>query len=153
MADPVLVKETAGKARAQLGKSYAIGGPDDKGGWIVRGKPLTSDQNPREFDCSGFSKWVLGQMGIDLPDGCALQIQVCRKLSVMEAPQPLDLGFACLHGRDETPDHVVLRLDDQNVIEARGFQAGHDYNKVIIRPVSAWEAQAGWLGWHRAPGL
>lgn len=138
-------------AQKQLGKPYAIGYKDSAGRWVVRGKPSIWDADPREFDCSGYSKWVIGQTGIVLPDGCHDQIRKCNKIST--AAKPLDLGFADLHGGDGEPDHVIVVEDEGTVLEARGAQAGHDYGKVIRRPRSAWEAQKGFMGWYRVPGI
>lgn len=141
---------------AQLGKTYAIGGPDKNGQWVVRGKPSISNLNPDNFDCSGLSRWIIAQ-GRDeygkvmvLPDGCREQIKVCRALA-NEPRLPLDLGFAALHHQE--PDHVIIVADEAHVIEARGQQQGKDYGKVIQRPIPIWEAQKGFLGWWRVPGV
>lgn len=144
------VEAALARARACLGVPYAIGGmgPDKK--WIVRGKPEIEDLEPREFDCSGFSRWVLGQAGAVIPHGCVAQMAFT---SPVQKEQPLDLGFADLRGVDGLPDHVVISFDDKTVIEARGPQPGKDYGKVIFRPKSVWLAQKGWLGWRRAPSL
>lgn len=144
-----VINTAMGRAYDQMGKPYAIGGPDGNGGWVVRGKPAVDDENPNEFDCSGFSKWVVARCGVILPDGCAAQIKFCSKLD--DGELPLDLGFAALHGADV--DHVVVVFDRDRVIEARGHQEGKDYGKVIIRPKSAWEVQKGFLGWYRVPGI
>ena len=120
-------------------------------------KPRLSETAPKACDCSGFSRWVIGQGNapdgkyINLPVGSHDQFLLCKPVPC--APRPLDLGFADLHGGDARADHVVVRLDAEWVIEARGHQVGKDFGKVIARPVAAWEAQKGWLGWRAVPGI
>ena len=148
-------------AKAQLGKPYAIGGPDPVTGiWSVRGKPEITDPNPSEMDCSGFSRWLIGQgvqesgLRIVLPHGAQEQIGKC--MAVASGWRPLDLGFGDMDMDPKDPrpiDHVIIRLDERTVIEARGPQKGRDYGKVITRPVSAWEAWPGFLGFWRVPGI
>ena len=149
--------------RAQLMIPYAIGGPDPKTGeWIVRGKPLPAELEPKEFDCSGLSRWTLAQGqktdgGIVLvPHGTKDQIKFCRPLGA-EPLKLFDLGFADLQGRDGAPYHVVIRAGKNSagqdiVIEARGKQ-GDKYGYVIEKLASVWEVQKGFLGWWRAPGI
>lgn len=145
------VIELAGK---QLNKSYAIGGLDKNGLWLTKGKPSIEDPEPVDFDCSGLSRWIIGQGTQDngrtiiIPHGCINQIKFCKPM-VFVKPRPLDLGFADLSKQDGKPDHVVIVLDSINVIEARG----NPYNKVILRPVSAWENQKGFLGFWSVPGV
>jgi cell wall-associated NlpC family hydrolase len=132
----------------QLGKPYQFGAK-----W-----PSTDTDPQSPVDCSGFSRWAIAQ-GRDghgrqtlLPHGCINQIKVCTPLGIQK-PCRLDLGFADLHGNDGAPDHVIIKLDDVWVIEARGPQQGADYNKIIKRPISVWEAQKGFLGWWRPAGI
>lgn len=144
-------------AKSQLGKPYAIGGWEGQGKdkiYVVRGKPGINNPNPRDFDCSGFSRWIIAQ-GLDenkrcivLPHGCVEQIKFCRPLA-HQAPRRLDLGFASLHSSDGSPDHVIVRYDDYDVIEARG----EPRNMVIMRPIKVWENQKGFLGWWEVPGV
>ena len=141
----------------QLGKPYAIGAKDLKTKkWVVRGKPEVCDEDPMEFDCSGLSRWIIAQ-GIDqhgkrlvLPRGSYNQVKECRP--VVTGWRPLDLGFADMDGEGGI-DHVIIRLNEELVVEARGHQKDRDYGKVITRPVSAWEAWRGFFGWFRAPGI
>ena len=127
--------------------------------------PLT-DTNPQApVDCSGFSRWIIGQgrdahgRQIVLPHSCINQIKVCKPLA-LERPLVLDLGFADLIGQDGAPDHVVVRISESLVIEARGCKThlGHKpelcpYKKVVLRPAAVWDAQKGFMGWWRVPGL
>lgn len=147
-------------ALKQMGKPYAIGGKDRSGKWVVRGKPDIYNEDPEEFDCSGFSRWIIGQgMKTDgrrilIPHGAQEQLAFCKP--VTKNPRPLDLGFGDmdLDPKDPRPiDHVIIRLTDTMVIEARGPQKGRDYGKVITRPVSAWENWKGFMGWWRAEGI
>ncbi len=149
-------------AKTQLGKLYAIGGPDPvTGAWVVRGKPEITEADPMAFDCSGFSRWLIGQgvqdsgLRIVLPHGAQEQLAKCVAVGAGRW-RPLDLGFGDMDmdPKDKRPiDHVIIRLNEQLVIEARGPQKNRDYGKVITRPVSAWEAWPGFLGWWRVPGI
>jgi cell wall-associated NlpC family hydrolase len=100
-------------------------------------------------DCSGFSRWVLSLAGVTLPDGSYNQIKVCEKLpgSQQTDPPPLSLGFY-QSPKGDSVDHVVVSCGNGVVIEARGYP----HNQVILRPVSAWTAQPGFLGFYAAPG-
>jgi len=141
----------------QIGIPYAIGGKDkETGKWIVRGKPHIHRAEPDEFDCSGLSRWIIGQ-GVNIrgkrtiiPHGCRFQIRKCEP--VHGDVMPLDLGFADMRGKSEV-NHVVIRYSETIVIEARGKQQGRNYGKVITRPVSAWENWKGFYGWWRVPGI
>lgn len=146
------VENAVQMALTQVGKPYAIGGLDGNGRWVVRGKPSVHDSDPKDFDCSGFASWVVGQTGIILPDGCKAQRLYCKELLAGDDDLSLDLWFADLHG-DPAPDHVVISIPGPNVIEARGPQVGKEYGRVIIRPKIVWIAQKGFLGRFRVPGL
>ena len=140
----------------QLGVTYAIGGFKD-GRYVERGKPSISNTKPDEFDCSGLTRWIVAQ-GRDengkvtvLPHGTGAQIAFCKPLA-LQKPRRLDLGFADMD-KSGTVDHVVVVCDGSNVIEARGKQKGKDYGKVIMRPMTAWEAWGGFMGWWEVPGI
>ena len=154
MFSPAEVRRVVDIAMKQLGKPYAIGCEDKTTKkWVVKGKPSISNPNPDDMDCSGFSRWLIGQGRCEdgkiivIPHGCRDQIKFCNALG-SQSPRPLDLGFANLNP-DDAPDHVVIVIDGANVIEARG----KPYNKVIIRPISVWEAQKGFLGFWSVPGV
>lgn len=141
--------------RDQVGKNYAIGGPGKDGKWITRGKPSLSVIDPSEFDCSGLSRWIIGQGRnykndrISLPHGTYNQINVCRPLLV-EPWRPLDLGFSeSIRDTDDIIDHVIIRITETTVIEARGKPFHH----VVQRPVKAWEKYPGFWGWYRVSGI
>ncbi len=147
----------------QVGKLYAIGGPDAvTGKWVVRGKPNISEKDPLAFDCSGLSRWLIGQgvqesgLSIVLPHGAQEQIAKCLVVTNPKAWRPLDLGFGDMDmdPKDARPiDHVIIRIDETTVLEARAPQPNRDYGKVITRPVSAWEKWPGFMGWWRVPGI
>lgn len=102
-------------------------------------------------DCSGLSLWTLFQAGVKLPDGAANQFKVCTKLPAawQGDPPALALGFYSPDNTPEKIDHVVVSMGAGVVIEARG----EPYNCVICRPVAAWAAQKGFLGFYAPPGL
>lgn len=152
------VQDAIEDAKAMQGAPYLLGSK-----W----EPLTRFPCSRQdwparpagpVDCSGYARWVLGRAGLVIPDGTWHQIRHCRKLE-LAVPRPLDLGFADLDGSGE-PDHVVVALDAENVIEARGCSkhTGHSagtcpFGRVVIRPVAKWNAQKGFLGWYFVPGV
>jgi cell wall-associated NlpC family hydrolase len=124
-----------------------IGAPYLLGAKWEPNTPSTALRGP--VDCSGFSLWTLSLSGIMLPDGSFNQIKVCSKLPASEQsdPPPLSLGFY-QPPDSQTVDHVVVSCGNGVVIEARG----EPYNQVIMRPVSAWLAQPGFLGFYAPPG-
>ena len=126
-------------ADGMLGREYLLGAK-----WILA---MREPFGP--IDCSGFSRWVLWQAGIVIPDGSYNQIRVCVKLpaSLQKTPPPLSLGFYAKDG--ENVDHVVIARDDVNVIEARG----EPYNAVINRPIERWLQQPGFFGFYSPPGI
>jgi cell wall-associated NlpC family hydrolase len=99
-------------------------------------------------DCSGFARWVLANAGVELPDGSFNQIKVCSRLPEAQQADPpaLSLGFFQAPGAAAV-DHVVISMGHGVVIEARGAP----YNCVLLRPVSAWNAQKGFLGFYAPP--
>lgn len=151
--DPAEISRVLLVLEARLDTPYEIGSQGPKG-WVTRGKPSIEETVPKSFDCSGLSRWAIGQgkcqngARVILPHGTLEQIKACTPVAAGPV-YPLDLGFADLHGADGAPDHVIIRFDDTRVIEARGAP----YDKVIFRPVEKWEAQKGFMGWWRAPGI
>jgi cell wall-associated NlpC family hydrolase len=123
-----------------LGAPYLLGAK-----WAL-GTPASQLRGP--VDCSGFARWVLDQAGIALPDGSYNQIKVCTKLAAaaQENPPALSLGFYASDGQNV--DHVVISTGTGVVVEARG----EPYDCVILRPVSAWLAQPGFIGFYAPPG-
>ena len=99
-----------------------------------------------KIDCSGLVRWAFSLRGLLLPHGSFNQIAVCKKWP-HPIPVPLCLGFADLSGADGVVDHVNIVFNADSVIEARA-----DFGKVVRRPISNWEKQKGFLGWHYVPG-
>lgn len=128
------------EAVAYLGNPYGFGSK-----WEIGSLPTFGDP----IDCSGFSRYVLNKAGFTLPDGSYDQIKVCTKLpaSSQNDPPALCLGF--YQSPDSVQvDHVVISCGHGVVIEARG----KPYDSVILRPVSAWINQPGFLGFYSPPG-
>jgi peptidoglycan DL-endopeptidase CwlO len=78
------------------------------------------------FDCSGFTKFVYAQVGVNLPHNAAMQFQLGRPVSRSEL-QPGDLVF--FHGLG----HMGLYIGGGNFIHAP--QTG---DVVKISPLSGW---------------
>lgn len=128
------------EAAEMLGSPYLLG---------AKWEPGTPRANLRgPVDCSGFSRWVLAIAGIQIPDGSYCQIDVCSRLPEDQQSNPpaLSLGFY-RNPAGTVVDHVVVSVGTGVVIEARG----EPYNCVILRPVAAWNAQPGFLGFYAPP--
>lgn len=152
------VQEALEDAKRQLGKPYWLGKKWEPLTQFPCSKQDWSPDPKGPIDCSGYARWVAGRAGIIFPDGTWHQIRACKKLS-LAVPRPLDLGFADLDSSGE-PDHVVVALSAEEVIEARGCSkhTGHTagtcpFGKVVIRPVEKWNKQKGFLGWYEIPGV
>ncbi len=74
-------------AAAQSGDRYAYGG-----------------NGPDSFDCSGFTQYVFGKVGISLPHSSSAQRSVARSVS---SPQPGDLVFV-YNGGGGSIGHVAI---------------------------------------------
>ncbi len=127
-------------AAEMLGSPYLMGAKWEPGA------SCASLRGP--VDCSGFARWVLSLDGREIPDGSYNQILVCTRLpdGKQANPPALSLGFFKEVGSSSV-DHVVISTGTGVVIEARGAP----YNCVILRPVSAWIAQPGFLGFYTPP--
>lgn len=125
-----------------LGAPYQLGAK-----WDIGNAP-SNLRGP--VDCSGFSRWILNWANVTLPDGSYNQIKVCTKLPAAQQgdPPPLSLGFF-RPPESELVDHVIVSCGNGVVIEARG----NPHNQVILRPVAAWLAQPGFLGFYAPPGM
>lgn len=137
------VARVADIAFAQKGKPYRFGA-----------KPVLSEAEPGWFDCSGFVRWVIGQgrdtngRQIILPLGSFQQIERC--VAIARPPRVLDVGyFDSPNDDDDLVDHVILKINDAQVIEARG----KPHNAVILRPIAKWENQKGFMGWWTVNGI
>jgi len=144
------------KAESYIGTPYATPKRRDDGTYSKAGKPDLNDSLPMYFDCSGFTRWIIGQGRnkhggrVVLPHGSYNQIIVCKPVATN--PLPLDLGFSSSKKGGKI-NHVIINFRGANVIEARGHRKGKDYGKVIFRPRIKWENFAGFYGWFRIGGV
>ena len=130
-------------ALQQLGVPYLFGA-----------KPGFDEVYPRAFDCSGYVRWVYGQIGIELPEGSQDQYDLTISLG-NALPQLGDVGFFLANG---VTHHVGMLLTELEVIEARGYEPaleaeGIKTNQVIIRPRTNWELWREFSGWRRFKAL
>ena len=121
--------------KLQIGKLYKFGSK-----WCLN---ETDPKGP--VDCSGFSKWMLSQFGIDIPEGSDAQFAHCVLLNPQSQARTGDLAFFRMPDGDIT--HVGLVFDEKDMIEARGAP----FNAVILRPRAKWEAFSRFSGYYRAP--
>ena len=115
----------------QVGTSYKFGAEAKVG-----------DPRPGALDCSELVEMAYGYIHIKVPDGSDNQYRASTPI-----PKGLerlgDVGF--FKKKDRPCHHVGILYDNRIVIEARGIP----YNRVIIRPRSAWEAWREFSGWRR----
>ncbi|WP_027718747.1 C40 family peptidase [Desulfovirgula thermocuniculi] len=98
------------KAASLLGSPYAYGG-----------------SGPYTFDCSGFTRYVFGQVGIDLPHNAAAQAGLGIPVS-MDQLAPGDLVFFSYYGRPGI-EHVGIYVGDGQFIHASS-RAGVKYSSL-----------------------
>lgn len=127
-------------AISQLGKLYLFGS-----------KPAINDPTPISFDCSGFIRWVYGQVGIELPEGSEEQRE--RTVVVERTLQIGDVGFF-IDPVTKVSKHVGMLINESEVIESRGFEPsleakGIPTKMVLIRPRTNWENWHEFSGWRR----
>ncbi|GLY13953.1 NlpC/P60 family protein [Kineosporia rhizophila] len=92
-----LAEQAVSIAKQYLGVPYRWGGNDPSTG----------------LDCSGFTKLVFGQLGIDLPRTSAQQATVGTRVSSLAAAQPGDLVFF-----NSPVSHVGIYLGGGKMIDA-----------------------------------
>jgi hypothetical protein len=90
------------------------------------------------FDCSGLTRFVYAQLGINLPHYAASQFAAFAKLDPADL-QPGDLVF--FEPRFDGPGHVALYLGNDQMIEAP-----HTGALVRISSFSGTAARLGFLG-------
>ena len=73
-------------------------------------------ESPKGFDCSGLTKYVFAQFGVDLPHNAAMQFQLGVPVS-RDQLQPGDLVF----WGPGNPHHVGLYIGKNEFIEAPDF--------------------------------
>ena len=88
---------------------------------------------PQGFDCSGFTQYVFGQLGIQLPRTSEMQATSGTPVSSLAAAQPGDLVFfAGSDGTASSPGHVGIYVGNGEMIDAP-----HDGTTVQVQPVSS----------------
>ncbi|HEX2204433.1 MAG TPA: C40 family peptidase [Longimicrobium sp.] len=103
-------------ARAQLGRRYLFGGT-----------------SPAGFDCSGFLKYLMRAMGVDLPRTAAQQARVGTE--VPRDPRLLRPGDILTFGRGNRVTHVGVYVGDGKYIHASSG-AGRIVESRLDRPQS-----------------
>jgi len=94
---PATGDQAVSVARKYLGTPYRWGGTDPKTG----------------LDCSGLTKLVYGQLGVDLPRVSRDQAKVGTKVDSLKEARPGDLVFF-----DEPVDHVGIYAGNGKMVEA-----------------------------------
>ncbi len=88
---------------------------------------------PEGFDCSGFTQYVYGQLGVQLPRTSEMQATSGSPVSSLAAAQPGDLVFfAGSDGTASSPGHVGIYVGNGEMIDAP-----HDGTTVQVQPVSS----------------
>lgn len=108
-------KEAVWQAKQFIGTPYVWGGTSPKG-----------------FDCSGFTQYVYGKLGIKLPRTSQEQAQVGQAVGNISQARPGDLVFfAGADGTASAPGHVGIYLGNGQMIDAP-----YTGTNVRIEPVS-----------------
>jgi peptidoglycan DL-endopeptidase CwlO len=89
--------------------------------------------SPQGFDCSGFTQYVFGQLGVQLPRTSEEQATVGTPLDSLADATPGDLVFfAGSDGSASSPGHVGIYLGDGEMIDAP-----HTGTSVQVQAVSS----------------
>lgn len=105
-------------ARSQMGRRYLFGGTDP-----VRG-----------FDCSGFTRYLMRALGVQLPRTAAEQARVGQE--VPRDPSSLRPGDLLTFGRGGRVTHVGVYIGDGKYIHASS-RAGRIIESRLDRPQSS----------------
>ena len=112
-------------ALTQQNKIYCI-----SEGSRVCGKPAISNKNPTDFDCSGFTSWTTGQLGVSLKGGSTEQYSYMEKNNAfISLEKAYNTPGAWLYRppgyNGQKYGHVAISVGDgKNTIEAMGTQYG-----------------------------
>jgi cell wall-associated NlpC family hydrolase len=88
---------------------------------------------PQGFDCSGFTQYVFGQMGVQLPRTSEEQVTVGTPVDSLADAQPGDLVFfAGSDGSANSPGHVGIYMGNGEMIDAP-----HSGTAVQVQSVSS----------------
>jgi cell wall-associated NlpC family hydrolase len=123
-ASSATAQEFLATALAEKGKPYVYGAT-----------ALTSDADPKAFDCSELTKWAAARVGVTIPDGATAQYLYTRDHgTTMSVEQALHTPGALLFHFGHEPKnlgdipadgHVAISLGDGvHTIEARGHKYG-----------------------------
>lgn len=117
-----------GAPTSNLGSGKVSTSPTTTGASIVRdaekflGVPYVwGGTTPNGFDCSGFTQYVYGQMGIKIPRTSEQQAQAGLKVPSLASAQQGDLVFYGGNGYDgspSSPGHVGLYIGNGKMIDA-----------------------------------
>jgi cell wall-associated NlpC family hydrolase len=89
--------------------------------------------SPQGFDCSGFTQYVYGQMGVTLPRTSEEQANIGTSVDSLSDAQPGDLVFfAGSDGSASAPGHVGIYIGNGEMIDAP-----HTGTTVQVQPVSS----------------
>ncbi len=89
--------------------------------------------NPRGFDCSGFTQYVYGELGISIPRTSEAQAKVGTAVPNLANAQPGDLlFFAGSDGTPASPGHVGIYVGNGEMIDAP-----YSGTTVQVQPVSS----------------
>lgn len=101
---------------------------------------------PEFLDCSETTEGVYLINGLHMPDGAQNQFNFTVPTG---NPLPGDLVFFGRGAKTTEVYHVGMVYDQESIIEARGYQpeSSFETGKVILRPRSAWEKYANFLGY------
>ncbi len=130
-------------ALAQRGKQY-----------VYAVQPSSSVADPDAFDCSGFTAWCLGRIGIPASAGSWVQARWCRDQGTLMSIDDAiaTRGALLFRGPNDAYDgfgpegHVAFSLGDGTTVEARGSQFG-------VNSFSAAQSERQWSNAALVPEL
>lgn len=103
-------------------------------------------KTPESIDCSEMIEGVYHICGLTMPDGSQNQYNYIFKI---DTPMAGDLAFFGKSGDSSKIYHVGIVYDEENIIEARGFDplAKFKTGEVILRGKRFWEAYKNFCGY------
>lgn len=130
-------KTLLGAAVSKWGSNYLFGAK-----W-----PLNNPEPDGPVDCSGFTRWVYAQIGIDISEGSTAQhANSTQEQFVL----PGDLVFLHTPLGINDEHHVGMVYDQYFIIESRGIiKNGQEIGYVMLRSRKEWEARPDFVGYWR----